>query len=90
MNKYQEALERICNNLICGGECAVGGKPCSLLEPIQELVDKETPKKVIKFTSEITNSEEALTFYTCPKCRMLLSNDNYCPKCGQKLDWSDE
>ena len=51
---------------------------------------EETPMKVIEFTSEITNSEEAYTFYTCSKCRMLLSNDIYCPKCGQKLDWGDE
>lgn len=55
-----------------------------------KLIDKETPKRVIKFTSEITNSEEAYSFYTCPKCRMLLSNDVYCPKCGQRIDWSEE
>lgn len=41
-------------------------------------MNKETP---IKFTSEIT--------YSCPKCRMLLSYETYCPKCNQKLDWSD-
>lgn len=61
-----------------------------IVDKLQELVDKEKPKRVIKFTSEITNSEEAYTFYTCPKCRILLSNDIYCPKCGQHLDWSDE
>lgn len=39
MDKYKETLEKLCNKLLCGGECSVGGKPCSLLEPIQELVD---------------------------------------------------
>lgn len=53
-------------------------------------MNKETPMKVIKFTGEITNSEEAYSFYTCPKCRMLLSYETYCPKCNQKLDWSDD
>lgn len=62
----------------------------NLKEAYEKLLDKETPKRVIKFTSEITNSEEAYSFYTCPKCRMMLSNDIYCPKCGQALDWSDE
>lgn len=53
--------------------------------------EKETPKKVIEFTSEITNSEEAYTFFTCTDCRMLLlPNQKYCSHCGQKLDWSDD
>lgn len=39
MNRYQESLERICNRMLCGGDC-LGDKPCSLVEPIQELIDK--------------------------------------------------
>lgn len=61
-----------------------------LREKAKKYNEKETPKKVIEFTSEITNSEEAYTFCVCPKCRMLLSNYNYCPNCGQKLGWSVE
>lgn len=41
MNKYREALKKICNKMLCGGECCVGEGVCSLLEPIQELIDNE-------------------------------------------------
>lgn len=89
MNKYQQALDNYSENVDYRDYST---KTVDIVnesyDTLQELVDKETPKKVIQFTSEITNSEEAYTFHTCPKCRMLLSNDIYCPKCGQKLDWS--
>lgn len=50
-----------------------------------ELVDKATPKKVVKYRG-----------YNCPNCNMeLLSghdlakeNINFCFECGQKLVWS--
>lgn len=87
MNKYQKALD---NLKTMGDKDLYNERNTEWCNILQELVDKETPKKIIKFTSEITNSEEAYSFYTCPKCRMLLSNDIYCPKCGQLLDWSDE
>lgn len=85
MNKYQEALERICNNLLCGGECVVGGKPCSLLEPIQELVDKATPKKTIK--EEFEDDRYNMYKHYCPTCKYAWVCDvpNYCPECGQRL-----
>lgn len=93
MNKYQEALYTLTDWFhsyknekgITVHERHITPKYEDAKKTIQELVDKATPKKAIEFTSEITNSEEAYTFYTCPKCRMLLSNDIYCPKCGQKL-----
>lgn len=90
MNKYQKALERICNNLLCGGECAVGCKPCSLLEPIQELVEKATPMKPI--TKVVKGSYDPVYFHYCPVCNFFsVEKDyaNFCPGCGQKLDWSD-
>ena len=55
---------------------------------LQELLEKETPKKVI---------EAAAYQYTraakCPVCNKRYSMSNskkyiYCPHCGQKLDWS--
>lgn len=50
----------------------------------QEVEVEETPKKPIKYLDN---------FYGCPNCDVLFQNhhyQNYCPKCGQKLDWSDE
>ena len=81
---FQEAFERaegIEMTIECDEE----------LKTLQKLVNKETPKEVIKFTSEITNSEEAYTFYTCPSCRKYLYiNQKYCDNCGVEIDWSEE
>lgn len=73
MNRYQEALEKICNRVLCGGEC-LGDKPCSLLEPIQEAIDKankydekETPKKV-KVFKENDKVVGKIESYRCPTC----------------------
>lgn len=97
MNKYQEALKFL-------GEyslgCAVTNHKDDTIKVIndyrqtlQELVDKETPKKpVIRGLS--------FAMHTCPICdkELIITNDetviyktktNYCDNCGQKLDWSD-
>lgn len=62
---------------------------------VKELIDKATPKKIKKPTSP-----EDFGYYSCPVCdgcnynplddtTWKLSKANYCPDCGQKLDWSD-
>ena len=51
---------------------------------LQELVDKETSKKVKPFPN---------SFYIkiCPNCGSTLETKrNYCDECGQRLDWSKE
>jgi hypothetical protein len=83
MNKYQEALNKICNRMLCGGECSVGKGVCSLLEPLQELVDKATLKKrvFVKATPSISAHDE------CPVCRAKVSPIRlYCDNCGQRLE----
>lgn len=53
-----------------------------------DCIEKQIPKKPI---------HEHLNFY-CPNCKNWLlwddaepnDNDLFCPKCGQKIDWSDE
>ena len=112
MDRYQEALERIIVNFCCTCDIFDCEKDklkkihydCPFLEDIyilQELVDKETPKKpVIKKFKE---SEH----YICPNCKNhkfgildygeykneFRKGSNltlYCPNCGQRLDWSEE
>ena len=76
------------------------------LKIIEELIDKETAMKpAVSFTTFKTRRGKGYHIYTikttrCPKCnedvkesylgRMKSSNYNYCYKCGQKLDWSEE
>ena len=59
------------------------------LEGLQELVDKETPKK----PTEASASElDGYCDWICPTCGSTHLNDcplNYCSDCGQKIDWSD-
>ena len=62
------------------------------IDKLDELVKKSVPKKVI----------EIETVYKCPSCdTWLLVKDkdicpkymdkhNYCPSCGQRLNWEDE
>lgn len=89
-NKYQESLDEIEKNLIECEDWETGASYVKCedeLDLFQELVDKKTPKKVIKKNDAPYND-----FRYCPNgCDKVLSkNNNYCPKCGQKLDWSEE
>lgn len=93
MNRYQEALHFLsineeCNSTKCN-ECSIKTvcHKYSAINTLQELVDKETPKKPIK--KNISNDDEDYDY--CPCCEEVSgSYQKYCDKCGQKLDWSDE
>ena len=83
-NKYQEALERIGAEKLARGELI---RNDSKVEPylniLQELVDKETPMKVVKW--ELAQPETR-----CANCGAGLERyHDYCWGCGQKIDWSD-
>ncbi len=56
---------------------------------VQELVDREIPIKLIK---KFNRFEITLYDSHCPKCdwRIIDRSYNYCPVCGQHLDWSDK
>lgn len=88
MSKYQEALERIIEikHLTSRKEQI---QYCNLL---QELVEKETPMKPKSKLYGITGEGETFMYHYCPICGFYsVEKDyaNYCPNCGQKLDWSD-
>lgn len=103
-NKYQEALADIrCDtyNFIDNNYDdtfkMVYNKQFKLL---QELVDKATPKKIIKINAKDNPNvrKGSLTdmvgfTYQCPTCKenmSFLSVYNYCQYCGQKFNRSDE
>lgn len=79
MNKYQEAL-------YCLNNEDIGMLARHCLDIIQELVDKATPKKPIRFKNSIYMSNPK-----CPICKTIphTGNQKYCDECGQALDWSD-
>ena len=86
-DKYQEALDKLCNRCF-------GDEPKKTL---QELVDKETPQKVLCRTYELQSDPYDVEI-TCPHCGGLLYEGDleecykfgYCCYCGGKLDWSGE
>lgn len=90
MNKYQEALNIIVEQLKLfhstkrgGGKTYLQGK----INIIQELVDKEIPKKA----KIINHSKLGHSYAThCPNCNeRIVWEDKRCWDCGQVLDWSN-
>ena len=88
MNRYQEALNNIrfyCGHANCDGY--LNPKVFEELNIIQELVDKETPKK----PTFLNYGGYKIGNWHCPNCdSILLNKRSYCEDCGQALDWSDE
>ena len=89
MNKYQYEFEKIKEytlNPKCARYTTASIYPVlrHYLEILQELVDKETPKKPIK---------KLYGHYKCPVCDHDWDSrdwkSKYCGLCGQRLDWSE-
>lgn len=67
------------------------------LSTLEKLVEKATPKKpkIEKHPYSIDYESSLADKYFCPNCNQFLRevagyhlNKNYCPYCGQALDWS--
>ncbi len=98
MNKYQEALEFLRSEDVT----AWGNDKLEILyfhlDNIEELVEKATPKKPeIKELIRKDNYRDGTNIprydWWCPNCHLehISGNDiNYCPTCGQAIDWSNE
>jgi hypothetical protein len=58
------------------------------VEEFKALKEKNEPKKPIK-NNPIINEGWSKEATLCPMCNGYVSRfgDNYCPKCGNKLDW---
>ena len=86
MNKYEEALDKIKELYVFrkfGSMEEVKSdykKECDLLE---ELVKRATPMK------PTIHSTEEYVKHSCPVCG-ISGMFNYCPVCGQAIDWSNK
>lgn len=62
------------------------------IEPeYRELKDKKTPKKPIGYNYEHDYTYFSYVRHHCPSCENKVEVKNtYCPRCGQRLDWSEE
>ena len=90
MNKYQEALDFLCDNSKLT-QFNIGQSQWAS-ETLQELVDKATPKKV-KRIDEVFNGRVDFHQEFCGNCGAELfefEELKYCQDCGQALDWSED
>ena len=82
MNKYQRALDELDD----GFHNLNNNDVDKIVSVFKELVDKATPKKVVKGGG-----------WNCPNCNMKLlsghdlakENINFCFECGQAILWKD-
>lgn len=97
-NKYKRAL----NNLKRGYGILLGLLDKDVDESIEkafkvldELVEKEKPQKLERYADGYDEEgNEVYDMSVCPECHREFEADytehfNYCPNCGQKLDWSE-
>lgn len=79
MNKYQKSLNTLRKEYLNNES-----KECDIL---QELVEKATPKKILKSVDE--NGEPCLprNHGVCPICGFVVEySDKHCHECGQRLE----
>lgn len=87
--KSKEALERLvkqANARKLSNEIVVNRWD---YEKLLELVERDTPIQV--FDMGVDNRGTIRTFI-CPVCHQWLTlteKENFCPKCGQRLDWEE-
>jgi hypothetical protein len=103
--EYQEAMGRLVNDDYDELAQQMGDSPSTILytsiqeqrnydfDIIEELVEKEKPMKPIKLFGSAVKC--------CPNCKMPVElrfdkphdnefyHCNYCPRCKQRLDWSE-
>ena len=98
MNKYQEALDNLirvsCPRKVSCKECdfekLCNSQAKGYVDTIQKLVDRATPKKP-KMMRVKKYDGYNLGICKCGKdVDTSLDEVNFCPRCGQALDWSDE
>jgi hypothetical protein len=86
MNKYQEAFANVKRACIVP---FLGRKPIDIcgvsLDRLKELVERATPKKPTEILLRCPNCNHKVGFnYYVDK------HVDYCPTCGQALDWGEE
>ena len=86
MNKYQEAYKRLSSRTY---QYADKEGVYEDIEILGELVEKATPKKPRPLFLPM-----AYIPHKCPVCWSPVNyrkeKFNYCPNCGQKIDWEEE
>ena len=82
-NQLEELMQDR-KSFICGGDDEIYKADIEALQTAMQALEKQIPRKPIR-----------LLYYEvgdCPFCEttVYISEDGFCPSCGQALDWSEE
>lgn len=92
MNKYQDSLD----NFVKALSHFTNFKSIhDWKSDLQELVDRATPKKPIKKKFNEAKPWDCADYFVernaCPTCKIkMINKSDFCPYCGQAIDWSNE
>lgn len=92
------ALKKIEDDFQIAGKARMIAEFFEGLSIAEKALEKHIPQKVIDVTDYWGEDELEYSEKGCPKCNyhdcgLESSNDvefNYCPMCGQRLDWSKD
>lgn len=59
------------------------------IETAIQALEKQMPKKVLNLMLNADGKPTKVFKGICPYCQCIVNNE-YCSRCGQALDWSDE
>ena len=81
-NQLEELMQDR-KSFICGGDDEIYKADIEALQTAMQALEKQIPRKPIR-----------LLYYEvgdCPFCEttVYISEDGFCPSCGQALDWSE-
>lgn len=81
-NQLEELIQDR-KSFICGGDDEIYKKDIEALQTAMQALEKQMPKKPIRLLYHEVGD--------CPFCEttVYISEDGFCPSCGQALDWSD-
>lgn len=96
--EHEDSIEiHSCGHQMCPFR-TISNDYCEEYDTLKELVDKDTPKKVVETFYDLQESDLDNEFH-CPSCKETIMDREqledgymkipYCYYCGQKLDWSD-
>ena len=79
---------------VCNKECPYyceqdAGNACGVFDDAIALLKEQENREPIKLPAHITMPKEAWN-WGCPNCKYQIGYKwQYCPRCGQRMDWSN-
>lgn len=92
MTNYEEALNnfKFCKIEVTSDRAIMHLKH-DTVHTIIEALEKQIPQVVDADFVQYNNTEDSVRVFICSECTEEVEREwDYCPSCGQKIDWSEE